>query len=375
MPVEHDVERAGVRRRLHAHEAAGVALRDARAEPGLVGEHGALLGVAGTRLVQGLERDQFLRRHIARLVEPVHAVVGHHRRDRVVVDLVAGALCAERRQHGQARDFVFESARVQAEHAHDQGGRVVACARGEGGLDQRFAGLLGAAGGRQRRQPGGLEHAVHAVAGEQEAVADPCLALEVIDAQHIVQADGAGEPAALVGVAERVILGEQLQLAACEAPQTCVAHVRHGKTLALQHQRGQRRERRLGRRRTLARQALALAVLRQQPAVLRADQAVERDGGLPGGGRGEEVAEQAHHGGLRRLQPAATARDAVGDGGDQAARGVAGAGSHGAGEVFVGGARAAPAGVPDVDVKAHDPIVARVSAPTLHPRHRSKQPS
>jgi len=102
---------------------------------------------------------------------------------------------------------------------------------------------------------------------------------------------------------------------------------------------------------------LPATVVIGQPGVLRANQAVQRRSRLPGVGRGEVVAQQTHHRGLRGLQPAPTGRHAIGNGGDHPARLLAARRVHGTGEVFVDVARPALAAVADVHFKAHGAIL------------------
>ncbi|MNT19910.1 hypothetical protein D3C72_1551970 [compost metagenome] len=204
---------------------------------------------------------------------------------------------------------------------------------------------------------------MHAVGAEHEAVAHAHVALQVVDAHLVVQADGAREPAAHVGVVEGVVLREQLRGLAvgAHAPGARVAHVGQRVALAVQHQRGERGERRAG----ALLLALAPAVVVGQPAVLRADQTVERGGRLPGRGRGEVVGQQTHHRGLRRFAAASAARDPVGNGRDEPACLVAGRRMHRAGEVLVRVARPALAAVADVHFKAHGAILTARRGPSF----------
>ncbi len=361
MPVEHGVQRAGVGpSRMHTHEAAAL---HAHAEPGLMGQHRALLGVVRARRVERLQRHQVLRLQVARLVQQVHAGVGDSRCDLVAVDHVAALECGGRFESPPVGQLVVEAARIDAAHAQHQRRGVVDGSRPQRAQHQRLACALRVrglqAGGDARR----LEHAVHAVAGQHEAIADTGLALHVVDADLRVQAHGARQAAAQVGVIEGVVGGQQLQLRrgvefvgpafGAQAPGARVAHMGQCPGLALQHQRGQRGERGAA---FLAR-ALATPVVIGQPGVLRADEAIEHDGGLPGVGRGEEVGQQAQHGGLRRLAAAAAVGHAVGDRRDHAARLRSGGRQRGAREIFVGAAQAALAGESDVDFEAHDHIV------------------
>lgn len=354
VPVEHDVERAGVLGAfVHAHESV---VAHALAQPGFVREHRALLRVAGARGMQRLERHQFARGRIARLVQQVHAGVGHQRGDDVAVERVAHLQQGRRRQAAAVAEFVVELPHIEADDADDQRGRVVARACVQRRLHQRLARLLGTALQGERGQALRLEHAVHAIGAEHEAIAHAHVALRIVDAHLVVQADGARQPAAHVGMLEGVVLGQRHgRLAAgAHAPGARVAHMRERVALAVQHQRRQRGER--------GGAALPPPVVVGEPGVLRGDQAVERGSRLPGIGRREVVGEEAHDGGLRRLQAAPARGHAIGNGRDEPARLVAGRRVHGAREVFVHVARSALAAVADVHFKAHGAILHMLSA-------------
>ena len=72
-----------------------------------------------------------------------------------------------------------------------------------------------------------------------------------------------------------------------------------------------------------------------QPGVLRRDDAVQRDRGVPGLWRAVVVAQQADDGGLGRLRTLATDTYPVGHGGDGAHALLLGLRQHGTTEVLV----------------------------------------
>jgi len=322
-----------------------------------VGQHRALLRITGARGVQRLQRDQLARGRMARLVQQMDTGVGHQRGDGVAVEHLAHLQRGRRRETAAVAEFVVELAGVQTHDTDDQRGRVVARAGVERRMHQRLAGGLGVVALQgQRGHLLGLEHAVHAVGGEHEAVAHANVALHIVDAHLVVQADGARQAAAHVGMVEGMVLRERHGrfAAGTHAPGAGVADVRQRVALAVQHQRGERGQRRAA---FLAAPALAAAVVVGQPAVLRGDQPVERGGRLPGGGRGEVVGQKPHHRGLRRLAAPASAGHAVGNGRDEPACLVAGRRVHRAGEVLVHLARSATAAVADIHFKAHGAIL------------------
>ena len=329
--------------------------------------------------MQGLQGDQLIGAPVSSLVQTVQAGVGHHGGDGELIDDVSHAAAAQRRKRAGARDLVDQAACVETDHPQHQCGGVVVTAARQGGIDQGLARLLGAADAGQLGEPALFDHAMHAVGGEHVGVSGLHLALQIVDAQAVVQSDRARQATSLVGMRKCMVLSQQLQIVAVDSPQSGVAHMGHGVALALQHQRGQRCQRGgAGGIRPLRRvrsrpRALTLPVLRHEPGVLRADQAVQRDGGVPGGRRREEIGEQAHDAGLRCLLASPSTRNAVGDRRDQAARRFMGSRTLGADEVFIEVARAALAAVPDFYFKAHAAIVIvrhRVTGHSIFPFER-----
>ena len=295
MPVVDDVERARLGHLAHADEAARGAAADALAQPGLVREHRALLGVGGARRGQRLDRHQLARRRIARLQQPVHAVVGDQRGDREAVERgrrpsaarapAAAAHGAARRRAGRRRG------RARAAPARWRCRRCRRRARRAPALS--LAACASAPSAASRASASRFSAPMHAVAGQHEAVAGLQVALAVVDVHTVVEADRARQLALRrSGWSKPWSVDELLELAAAQPPGAAVADMRQRPAVALQHQRGERRHAAPSGR-------CRLSV--GQPGVLRADQAVERDGRLPGVGRGEEVLDQRHHAGLRGL--------------------------------------------------------------------------
>jgi hypothetical protein len=346
VPVIDDVEGARLLELMHPHQAALPVARHAAAQPGLVRQHRALFRVARPGFVQGLDRHQGLRGRAARLVEPMHAVVGQHRRDGVAVQHVTHA---QFRRHGQlatSQQQVLQPACRKPGHTDHQGGGVVAAAGIQGGLHQRLAGRLGRTFSRPCGQFAPAQHTMHPVGGEHEDVAPVQLALAVVDPHMVVQADRPGQGMAQVGVIEAVILAELDAIALAQQPGSRVTHVRQGVAVPTQHQR---RERAHG-----GAFAAAAPVVASQPGVLRPDEPVQRHRGVPGFGHAMEVLQQAHHRGLRGQSPLAAAGDTVSHRGDQPTRLIVGRGAHHRGEILVVLAGAARAGVADVDLETHE---------------------
>ena len=349
VPVEHRVEGARITHFAHTHEALPFALGDTQAEPRLVREHGALLAVARPGLVQRLQGHQRAAGGVARLVEAVHAGVGHQRGDGVAVQHIAHL---HARRHGQlagADLAVLQPHRGQARNLHDYRCDVVLTARSQCRFHQRLTGDLGGCGGQQGPQAIGLEHTMHTIGGEHEGVAEVQLALQVVHAHGVIEADRPGELAAEVGMVECMVLGELLQLPAAQQPGPGIANVGECPGLTLQRQRREGGERRAA---FVARTAATLVVV-GEPGVLGADQTVKDDRRFPGGRCGMEVLHQAHHRGLRGFASQAACRHTVGDGGDQTPARLVRIGAHDCREILVVFPQSAGAGVANVDIEAH----------------------
>ena len=299
MPVEHGVERAGIGAALvHAHEAA--ARRARRTRRPSQASCASMARSSGSLARDGcsvLSATSARRAGIARLVEPVHAGVGHQRGDDVAVEHVAHLQRGGGAQAARVAAARRAAARVQAQHANHQRGGVVALPAASAACDQRIAGLLRAApaSASSATRAGFSTPCTPSVVSTKQSPTRS-VALHVVDPHVVVQADGARQAAAQVGMVEahgRRVSGVAAPSPVAHAPGARVAHVGQRVALAVQHQRGERghaRRRRRRRRLWSASQAFCAAI-RRSSATRR----------LPGVGRGEVVAQQAHHRGLRRL--------------------------------------------------------------------------
>src|SRR5687767_13138224 len=102
---------------------------DAQAEPRLVRQHRALLGIARARFVQRLDGDELPRLSGARLKKAMDAVTGDEPRDAKAIELVPDLELARARKPTPLSKSVLEPPRREAFDANDKRGRVVATAR------------------------------------------------------------------------------------------------------------------------------------------------------------------------------------------------------------------------------------------------------
>ncbi|MCY1368246.1 hypothetical protein D9M69_552140 [compost metagenome] len=185
---------------------------------------------------------------------------------------------------------------------------------------------------------------MHAVCEQHEAVADLQLALQVVHHEVVFDAHGAQQLVFEVGVVDDVVVRELQRFVFAQQVAARIAHMGQGVRLAAQHERGERGQ---------AHGGLAAVVGAGEPGVLRADDAVERDGGVPGFGRVVVTAHQAGDGGLRRLAAHAASAHAVGDGDDGAHVFLPRGRQHGGAEVFVLVLAAGLADETDIYMKGH----------------------
>ena len=130
-----------------------------------------------------------------------------------------------------------------------------------------------------------------------------------------------------VGVVDNVVVRQLGELPVPQQVAAGVAHVGEGVGLAAQHQGRQGGEAQLG----------AAFVQRDQPGVLRGDDAVQRDAGVPGGWCAKIITHQTGDCRLRCLFAHATHAHPIGQRHDDAHIFVVFAGQHRACEVFVDG--------------------------------------
>ena len=261
--------------------------------------------------------------------QPAVASVGQHLVENEIVDGVAGRW---QLQDGKGFDRMGEFVAVCRRQVHDvehQSGHVVAAAGGQRRVHQRARGLLRrSALVEQHLQAVVVEHAVNAVAADQQSIVLPQADRGIVDAREILEADGAVEHVGEVAASCDVILGQPLQTALAQTVGACVADVNDVTGAARQDHRRER---------------AAHAAEPGIDAALRIDPAIggfqRPRGDAPDAqrfGQGIVGVEKTTHGQFGGFPSALVAADAVSHGGNDVAVEHAGLTEAGRDVVFVG---------------------------------------
>jgi hypothetical protein len=140
----------------------------------------------------------------------------------------------------ELRQGVAEVGLRQGVDRHQQGAGVVLAAGQMGGADQSLAGGLGFLGVLQDVADACVAQGrPDAVADQQEVLAGMQFAVQAVDHQVLIEAQGALEHVLHARLFPDVILAEALQLAGQPAVGAAVADVRQGEAPAAQDQRGE----------------------------------------------------------------------------------------------------------------------------------------
>ena len=198
----------------------------ARRDPGLADEGKAIGALAGHARMRKLQHELAALPLVDRLEQPAVASVRQHFVEREIVDDVAGF---GQVQNGKRRDRVGEFVAVggrQVDDVEHQRSHVVAAAGIQRRVDQRARGFFRrGALAQQHLQPVIGQHAMNAVAADQQPVVLAQPDGGVVEAGEILEADGAVEQMGEIAASGDVVLGQPLQAPLAQAIGAGVADV------------------------------------------------------------------------------------------------------------------------------------------------------